>query len=66
MNEEQKELLDRYIAQFAVENNRKLHDDGVTKAIELFDEYAHRWLSDSNAPIQDMAKGLDCDEIENV
>lgn len=51
MNEEQKELLDRYIAEFAVENNRKLHDDGVTKAIELFDEYAHRWLSDSNAPI---------------
>jgi len=33
-------------------------------AIELFDECSHRWTSDSNASIQDMAKGLDFDEMD--
>ena len=35
------------------------------KAIELFDECTHRWQSDSNASIQDMAKDLDFDEMDD-
>ena len=46
MNEEQEELFGQYIAEFAVENNLKLHDDDIMKAIELFDECTHRWQSD--------------------
>ena len=65
MNEEQEELFGQYIAEFAVENDLKLHDDDIMKAIELFDECTHRWLSDSNASIQEMAKGLDFDEMDD-
>jgi len=35
------------------------------KAIELFDECTHRWQSDSNASIQNMAKDLDFDEMDD-
>lgn len=65
MNEEQEELFGQYIAEFAVENNLKLHDDDIMKAIELFDECTQRWQSDSNASIQDMAKDLDFDEMDD-
>jgi hypothetical protein len=65
MNEEQEELFGQYIAEFAVENDLKLHDDDIMKAIELFDECTHRWQSDSNASIQEMAKGLDFDEMDD-
>ena len=66
MNEEQEELFGQYIAEFAVENNLKLHDDDIMKAIELFDECTHRWQSDSNASIQNMAKDLDFDEMDEM
>jgi hypothetical protein len=65
MNEEQEELFGQYIAEFAVENDLKLHDDDIMKAIELFDECTHRWQSDSNASIQDMAKDLDFDDMDD-
>ena len=64
MNEEQEELFGQYIAEFAVENDLKLHDNDIMKAIELFDECSHRWQSDSNVSIQDMAKDLDFDEMD--
>ena len=65
MNEEQEELFGQYIAEFALENDLKLDDDDIMKAIELFDECTHRWQSDSNASIQDMAKDLDFDEMDD-
>jgi hypothetical protein len=65
MNEEQEELFGQYIADFALEYDLKLDDDDIMKAIELFDECTHRWQSDSNASIQDMAKDLDFDEMDN-
>jgi hypothetical protein len=65
MNEEQEERFGQYIAEFALENDLKLDDDDIMKAIELFDECTHRWQSDSNASIQDMAKDLDFDEMDD-
>jgi hypothetical protein len=65
MNEEQEELFGQYIAEFALENDLKLDDDDIIKAIELFDQCTHRWQSDSNASIQDMAKDLDFDEMDD-
>ena len=65
MNKEQEELFGQYIAEFAVEKDHKLHDDDIMKAIELFDECTHRWQSDSNASIQNMAKDLDFDEMDD-
>jgi hypothetical protein len=59
MNEEQEELFGQYIAEFALENDLKLDDNDIMKAIELFDECSHRWQSDSNVSIQDMAKDFD-------
>ncbi|MEK9605454.1 MAG: hypothetical protein VW352_04165, partial [Gammaproteobacteria bacterium] len=64
MNEEQEELFGQYIAEFALENDLKLDDNDIMKAIELFDECSHRWQSDSNVSIQDMAKDLDFDEMD--
>ena len=46
MNEEQDELFGQFIAEFAVENDLKLHDDDIIKAIELSDEFSHRWQKD--------------------
>jgi hypothetical protein len=66
MNEEQEELFGQYIAEFALENDLKLDDNDIMKAIELFDECTHRWQSDSNASIQDMAKDLDFDEMDDA
>ena len=43
MNEGQEELFGQCIAEFAVEIDLKLHDDGIMKAIELFDERTYRW-----------------------
>ena len=65
MNEEQEERFGQYIAEFALENDLKLDDDDIMKAIELFDECTHRWQSDSNASIEDMAKDLDFDEMDD-
>jgi len=65
MNEEQEERFGQYIAEFVLENDLKLDDDDIMKAIELFDECTHRWQSDSNASIQDMAKDLDFDEMDD-
>ena len=65
MNEEQEERFGQYIAEFVLENDLKLDDDDIMKAIELFDECTHRWQSDSNASIQDMARDLDFDEMDN-
>ena len=64
MDEEQEELFGQHIAEFALENDLKLDDNDIMKAIELFDECSHRWQSDSNASIQDMAKDLDFDEMD--
>ena len=64
MNEEQEELFGQYIAEFALKNDLKLDDDDIMKAIELFDECTGRWQSDSSASIQDMAKDLDFDEMD--
>ena len=38
MTEEQEELFGRYIAEFALETDLKIHDENILRAIELFDE----------------------------
>ena len=65
MNEEQEEFFGQYIAEFAVENDLKLHDDDIMKAIELFDECTHRWQKDSQVSIEEMAKELDFNEMDD-
>ena len=65
MNEEQEELFGQYIAEFAVESDLKLHDDDIMKAIELFDECTYRWQKDSQVSIEEMAKELDFNEMDD-
>lgn len=65
MNEEQEELFGQYIAEFAIENDLKLHDDDIMKAIELFDECTYRWQKDSQVSIEEMAKEIDFDEMDD-
>jgi len=62
MNEKQEDLFGRYIAEYASEHNITLDDDGIMKAIELFDECAHQWQSDLSASIETMARNLGFDE----
>tara|TARA_X000000950_G_scaffold284932_1_gene389285 strand:- start:447 stop:602 length:156 start_codon:yes stop_codon:yes gene_type:complete len=38
INKEQDELFGKYIDEFALENDLKIHDEDILKAIELFDE----------------------------
>ena len=65
MNEEQKVLFGQYIAEFAVENDLKLHDDDIMKAIELSDECTYRWQIDLQASIEEMAKDFDSNEMDD-
>ncbi|HBX27075.1 MAG TPA: hypothetical protein DEF72_06545 [Gammaproteobacteria bacterium] len=64
MNEEHEELFGQYIAEFASEYDIQLDDDGIMKAIELFDECSHRWRSNLSTSIYDMAKDLDFNEMD--
>jgi hypothetical protein len=64
MDEQHEELFGQYIAEFASEYDIKLDDDGIMKAIELFDECSHRWKSNLSASIYDMATDLDFNEMD--
>jgi hypothetical protein len=64
MNEEQEELFGQCIAEFALENDLKLDDDDIMRAIELFDEYTYRWQSGSNTLIQNMVQDHDVDKMD--
>ncbi|MEC8118455.1 MAG: hypothetical protein VX132_01125 [Actinomycetota bacterium] len=64
LNEEHEELFSPYIAEFASEYDIKLDDDGIMKAIELFDECSHRWKSNLSASIYDMATDLNFNEMD--
>ena len=64
MNEEQEELFGQCIAEFALENDLKLDDDDIMRAIELFDEYRYRWQSGSNTLIQNMVQDHDVDKMD--
>jgi len=64
LNEEQEELFGQCIAELALENDLKLDDDDIMRAIELFDECTYRWQSGSNKLIQNMVKDLDFDKID--
>ena len=64
MKEEHEELFGQHIAEFASEHDIQLYDDGIMKAIELFDECSHRWKSDLSVSIYDMAKDLEFNEMD--
>ena len=64
MNEEQEELFGQCIAEFALENDLKLDDDDIMRAIELFDKYTYRWQSGSNTLIQNMVQDHDVDKMD--
>ncbi|MGB2024126.1 MAG: hypothetical protein ACPHT7_04135 [Litorivicinaceae bacterium] len=38
MTEKQEELFGKYIDEFTLENDLKIHEEDIFKAIELFDE----------------------------
>ena len=64
INKEQDELIGKYIAEFALENDLKIHDEDILKAIELFDESSPHWQSNLNTSITGIAKDLDFEEID--
>ena len=65
MNEEQEELFNQYIVEFADENDLKLPDDDIMKAIDLCDECTYRWQKDSQASIEEMAEDPDFNEMND-
>ena len=64
MTEEQEELFGKYIDEFTLENDLKIDEEDIFKAIELFDESSPHWQSNLNTSITDIAKDLDFEEID--
>ena len=64
MTEEQEELFGKYIDEFNLENDLKIDEEDIFKAIELFDESSPHWQSNLNTSITDIAKDLDFEEID--
>ena len=64
MTEEQEELFGKYIDEFTLENDLKIDEEDIFKAIELFDESSPHWQSNLNTSITYIAKDLDFEEID--